>query len=72
MRWQWQIQGEPDTPHGMAMDDIDLFNTTIGQIAGLRANNCFVACYFPAGPFERWHNDATALSEQVAGNTLEG
>ncbi|MCK9460201.1 MAG: endo alpha-1,4 polygalactosaminidase [Proteobacteria bacterium] len=69
--WQWQLTGAIDTGIGVAMYDIDLFNTEQSVIDGLHADGRFVVCYFSAGTWEEWRDDAGEFPDEVIGNAME-
>jgi len=68
--WQWQLTGDIDTNHDVAMYDIDLFDTPQGTIDALHADGRVVICYFSAGSFEDWRPDANTFPESVKGAAL--
>ena len=69
--WQWQLQGEIDTTFDVDMYDIDLFDVPQGVIDKLHKDNRIVICYFSAGSFEPWREDAKDFPESVKGKKLE-
>lgn len=72
MTWQWQLQGDIDTSHDVDLYDIDLFDTDTGVIERLHADRRYVVCYFSAGSFEDWRDDADAFPEDALGESLDG
>ncbi len=70
--WQWQLEGVLNTSYEVDLYDIDLFDTSIATIAGLQADGRKVICYFSAGSYENWRNDATDFSAADYGRTLDG
>lgn len=72
MSWQWQLQGQLDTSYDVDSYDIDLFDTTAAQISGLRNDGRIIVCYFSAGSFEAWRDDAASFVPSTIGNTLDG
>ena len=70
--WFWQLQGEVSPPAGVAMVDIDLFDTAASTIADLQAAGHVVICYFSAGSWEDWRPDAGDFDAADLGNPLDG
>lgn len=70
--WQWQLKGTLNTGYDVAVYDIDLFDTSASQIAHLQDNGFKVICYFSAGSFEDWREDADSFPDAVLGDTLDG
>jgi hypothetical protein len=54
------------------MYDIDLFDTPRGVIDGLHEDGRIVICYFSAGSWEDWREDAGDFPKAVLGNLLAG
>ncbi|MES9945689.1 MAG: endo alpha-1,4 polygalactosaminidase [Candidatus Thiodiazotropha sp.] len=70
--WAWQLQGTLNTGYPVNLYDIDLFDTSAADIASLQANGKRVLCYFSAGSFEDWRDDAADFQTADLGNTLSG
>ena len=70
--WQLQLQGRLDTTPDVELYDIDLFDTSKSQIAALQAQGRKVICYFSAGSWEDWRDDAADFPNAVLGNALDG
>lgn len=70
--WQWQLTGTLDTSVNAAVYDVDLFNTTAAQIAGLHAAGRKVICYFSAGSYEPDRPDSAQFPAAVKGSVLDG
>lgn len=70
--WQWQLQGVINTTYGVDVYDVDLFDIPQATIDLLHAQGKRVICYFSAGSFEVFRDDAALFDEQVKGNILEG
>jgi pectate lyase len=70
--WTWQLQGTLNTDYGVDVYDVDLFDTTAAEITSLQANGRRVLCYFSAGSFENWRDDAVDFEAADLGNTLNG
>ena len=71
-RWQWQLSGTVDTSLNVQMYDVDLFDTPQSVIDRLHADGRIVICYFSAGSWENWREDATQFPASVLGNPLDG
>ena len=70
--WQWQLQGDIDISYDVDVYDVDLFDTDPAVIERLRADGRVVVCYFSAGSYERWRDDADRFAHEVAGRPLDG
>lgn len=70
--WQWQLLGEVETSFDVDMYDLDLFDTPEQTIQALQDAGRVVICYFSAGSFENWRDDADEFPEEALGATLEG
>ena len=70
--WQWQLSGALDDGLDVDMYDVDLLDTSAAAIAGLAQDGRVVVCYFSAGSWEDWRDDADDFPEAALGNTLEG
>lgn len=70
--WQWQLSGNIDTSIDAQMYDIDLFDTPQAVIDELHGNGRTVICYFSAGSWEDWRDDAADFPPSVLGSPLEG
>ncbi|MFQ5490583.1 MAG: endo alpha-1,4 polygalactosaminidase [Phycisphaerae bacterium] len=73
--WQWQLQpndqGRINTTYDVDLYDIDLFDVDQTVIADLQADGRRVICYFSAGTFEDFRDDAGAFDQADLGNTLD-
>ncbi len=69
--WQWQLTGTLDTGLDVELYDIDLFDTSQGAIDSLHGQGKVVICYFSAGTWEEWREDADLFPEEALGNTME-
>ena len=54
------------------MYDVDLFDTPQSVIDKLHSRGVKAVCYFNAGGFEEWRDDANAFPSDVLGNPLDG
>ncbi|MBK6327564.1 MAG: endo alpha-1,4 polygalactosaminidase [Chloroflexi bacterium] len=70
--WQWQLTGDIDTSLDVAMYDIDLFDAPQAVIEELKADGRIVICYFSAGSYEEWRDDAGDFPAEALGETLDG
>lgn len=70
--WQWQLTGEIDTSFDVTMYDIDLFDAPQEVIDNLHSDGRIVICYFSAGSWEEWRQDAHTFPASLIGNPLEG
>jgi len=70
--WQWQLQGEIDTRWDVALYDVDLVETPEPTIAALQAAGRHVICYFSAGSWEAFRDDAAAFDDADLGAALDG
>ena len=70
--WQWQLQGELNKSYSVKVYDIDLFNTSVGVIKELKQNGKIVICYFSAGSYESWRDDANSFPQEALGKKMDG
>jgi pectate lyase len=70
--WAWQLQGTLNTGYAVDLYDIDLFDTSAAAVAALQAAGHRVLCYFSAGSYENWRDDAADFQAADLGNTLSG
>ncbi len=70
--WQWQLLGDLNTSYDVDIYDIDLFDSPIELISQLHSDRRRVVCYFSAGSFEDWREDAPAFQPDDIGNQLDG
>jgi hypothetical protein len=68
--WQWQLQGTLNTSYEVDAYDIDLFDTDAGAIAALQTAGRKVVCYFSAGSYEEFRDDASQFAAGDLGATL--
>lgn len=69
--WQWQLTGTIDASYDVAMYDIDLFDAPDAVIDTLHDDGKIVICYFSAGSFEDWREDAGDFPQDALGEPLE-
>ncbi len=70
--WQLQLQGDVDTSHDADVYDIDLFDVPVETIDSLHADGRTVVCYFSAGSWEQWRDDADDFADVAIGVPLVG
>ena len=70
--WQWQLTETIDTSVEVDVYDIDLFDAPQSVIDELHAAGRIVICYFSAGSYEEWRDDADAFPDGAIGNPLDG
>ena len=70
--WQWQLSGEINTNYDVEVYDLDLVETSQNVIDELHNKGVKVICYFNAGSFEEFRDDASLFPKEVLGNTLDG
>ena len=74
--WQWQLSFEDgasvNTSYDVDVYDIDLFDVGTDEIAALHAAGRQVICYFSAGSYEQWREDAGQFDGADLGDELDG
>ncbi len=70
--WQWQLQGKINTSYNVNVYDVDLFDTSKTTISSLHKKGRKVICYFSAGSYEEWRDDAYMFPKKTLGNKLDG
>jgi len=70
--WQWQLQGTINTSYDVEIYDIDLFDSPANLIQQLQNEGRKVICYFSAGSYENYRNDANDFDPADLGNLLDG
>ena len=70
--WQWQLSGTLNSNYNVMLFDIDLFDTTKEEIQALKTSGKKVICYFNAGAYESWREDAAAFTEELKGEEMDG
>jgi len=70
--WQIQYSGELELDLEVDIFNLDLFDTDPSIIAGLHGRGVRVMCYFSAGSFEDWRQDADSFPSDVLGKPLSG
>jgi hypothetical protein len=70
--WQWQLQGTINKSYDVNVYDIDVFDTSAATISTLHADGRKVICYFSAGSYEAWREDAKDFPEEALGSKMDG
>ena len=70
--WQWQITEAINTDPDVPTYDVDLFDITDDDYDQLRADGRTIVCYFSAGSYEPWKDDAHRFPEDAIGKPLDG
>jgi hypothetical protein len=70
--WQWQIEGVVDIGYEVDLYDIDLADTPVSTIDELHEAGRTVICYFSAGSYEGWRDDADRYPPAAIGEALDG
>jgi hypothetical protein len=71
LTWEIRLSSPPESFAEVDAYDVDLFETPETTIAAMHARNIRVICYFSAGSFEAWREDAGAL-KPFRGRKLRG
>ena len=70
--WQWQLSEAINSGYKVDIYDIDLFDTSPELIRKLQSSGSKVICYFSAGSYENWRDDAKDFNDAELGKLLEG
>ena len=70
--WYWQLSGTLNTNRDAKVYNVDLFDTSAATIASLKQSGRIVICYFSAGSYENWRQDAAQFPAAALGNNLDG
>ncbi len=70
--WQMQLTGEPDLDHGRDVFFLDLFAAQDVVSAQLRERGTRIVCYFSAGSYEDWREDAATFPPRIVGDPMIG
>lgn len=70
--WQWQLTGNLNIDYDVDLYDIDLEESSKEVIDKIHKNGAKVICYFNAGAYEPYREDASKFSEDIIGKTMEG
>lgn len=69
--WQIQLSGPVNVKYDVDTYIIDLFDSSEQTISGLKHNGIEVICYFSAGTFEDWREDADQYKDADKGKELQ-
>ena len=69
--WTYDIGGYHGQPYDTSVVMIDLFDTSDTLIDSLKSEGKVVCCYFSAGTFEDWRDDANEFDESILGNPMD-
>src|SRR5262249_26345851 len=69
--WQIQLTGAVDTSLDVPFFVVDM-DVPAPTLTALKSAGRFVACYFSAGTWERFRDDATAFPPATLGNPVAG
>ena len=70
--WQWQLEEDLNSSYAVDLYDIDLFDTSTATIEQLKTDGHKVICYFSAGSYENWRDDANSFTASDYGRNLDG
>jgi hypothetical protein len=70
--WQIQLSGTVDTSFDVQLYDLDLFDMPDSAFTDLHGRAIQVVCYFSAGSWENWRDDASAFPKAARGTVLDG
>ncbi|WP_456433301.1 endo alpha-1,4 polygalactosaminidase [Nitratifractor sp.] len=69
--WNWQLTGDVNLSIRADVYDLDLFDTPVETIEALHDRGIRVICYFSAGSWEPWREDAGAFPDAVKGKKMQ-
>jgi Glycoside-hydrolase family GH114 len=69
--WQYQLTGELDTSFDVTMYGIDLFDALDEDFVTLHTDQRVVICYFTAGTYEPWREDAGEFAPSDLGSPMD-
>ncbi len=69
--WYWQLTGQLKTDINAVLYDVDLFETDKSTIDKLKKKGKKIICYFNAGAFENWRDDAYSFPDSAIGNKMD-
>ncbi|KAF3941665.1 hypothetical protein ABW19_dt0205771 [Dactylella cylindrospora] len=71
--WDIALIAPPnDTEASLGAIDLDLFDNSLSFIANLKSQGHKVICYFSAGSYEDWREDAGNFTESDYGEAMDG
>jgi len=71
LSWHWQLDGEINTKYDVDVYDVDLVETPQAVIDALHRRGVKVICYFSAGSWEEFRDDADDFPSRVLGAPLD-
>ncbi len=71
LTWHWQLAGAVNTGYPADVYDLDLVNTPVLTIRQLHQRGIKVICYFSAGSWEKFRDDAKQFPKETLGNYLD-
>ncbi len=72
LTWDLQLTEPFDLGRTVEVIGLDLFETSAGRVAGLKARGIKTVCYLNAGAWEDWRADAGDFPPDVLGNAYQG
>ena len=69
--WQVQLADGLDTEVDAQIYDVDSNDTSSKDLETARRQGAHLVCYFNAGAWEQWREDATGFENALLGNELE-
>jgi hypothetical protein len=70
--WHWQLTGTLSVPDNVDLVDLDLFDTPDPTLTSLHESGHALLCYFSAGSWEDWRDDADQFPTDALGKRLDG
>jgi len=70
--WYWQLSGTVKTDVNVQVYDIDLYDNSAATFAALKLSGKKVICYFSAGTYENWRDDASQFPASAIGSKVVG
>ena len=70
--WQIQLNETINTEYNVDIYDVDLYDTPKKTIEQLHKEGKKVICYFSAGSYEDWRDDASLFPKKALGNKMDG
>lgn len=71
-RWQWQLQGTINTSYDADVYDLDLYDTPDEVFTELKDRGISIICYYSAGTYEEWRDDAYRFTAMDKGDGVDG
>ncbi|MCI5197722.1 MAG: endo alpha-1,4 polygalactosaminidase [Candidatus Electrothrix sp. AW5] len=72
LTWYWQLAGTVNKQHDVDVYNIDLEdNASSGLFAELKDKGIKLVCYFSAGTYEEWRQDANLFTSDILGKNLD-